>query len=138
MLCYLGLKMINFYEYLRDNPNLDITMTVAVFSYLLFQLLLLFFSIMGINKKNDSQGFKYLKKIVNMQYIFTVKVLSGPFFGLTVNVLYCKVGSVYHIGQTCYQSTHLVICLLMGAVFIILLAEIVIFSTFYLIRNPFS
>ena len=96
------MKYINFYEFLIDDPTLYITMAVAAFSYFLFQIVLILISIMGIHKKSDSQGFKYLKKIVNMQYIFTVKVLSGPVLGLSVNVLYCKASSPYHIGQTCY------------------------------------
>lgn len=77
-----------------------------------------------------------MRKIVNYQFLFTTKALSGPLLALVVNVVYCDPKSTYHKGQTCYDAPYVIICALAGAVGLVVLLEVLLLALIYYIRNP--
>ena len=81
--------MINFYEFMIDYQGFYVYMVVAVMGYFLIQIILLIVSITSIEQKQFGEFSKYIRKIVNLQFLILVKVLSGPILGLAINVLYC-------------------------------------------------
>lgn len=66
-----------------------------------------------------------------------MKVLSGPIIGLTINVIYCTPDSPYH-NHVCYDPAHMAFCVLSALVILIILAQSILFSLFYYIKNPLS
>lgn len=112
-------------------------MVIAVFAYLSFQIALIIISCYGVITQKKGELFKYIRKIVNYQYLFTVRVLSGPFLALCVNVLYCS-NNAYHQDQTCYDAVHIIFCLMAVAIFFCVLIQILFFTFFYYIKNPLS
>jgi len=81
--------VINFYEFMIDYQGFYVYMVVAVMGYFLIQIILLIVSITSIEQKQFGEFSKYIRKIVNLQFLILVKVLSGPILGLAINVLYC-------------------------------------------------
>lgn len=71
-------------------------------AYLACQVMLVCVSCYSILNKSTGEFAKYIKKIVNFQLIFNVKVASGPILALTVNVFYCQQDSPYKVEETCY------------------------------------
>jgi len=113
-------------------------LVIAVFAYLLVQIALIILSLFAVNKSYEGEVFKYLRKIVNFQFLMTVRVLTGPFLGLTINVLYCNQNNPYHVGQVCYDATHIAICALSAIVTIIVLSQNIYFTLIYYFKNPLS
>jgi len=72
-----------------DYQGFYVYMVVAVMGYFLIQIILLIVSITSIEQKQFGEFSKYIRKIVNLQFLILVKVLSGPILGLAINVLYC-------------------------------------------------
>ena len=72
-----------------DYQGFYVYMVVAVMGYFLIQIILLIVSITSIEQKQFGEFSKYIRKIVNFQFLILVKVLSGPILGLAINVLYC-------------------------------------------------
>lgn len=130
--------MINFYEFLVDDPNLYQSMLLAILFLYLAYLLLYAMSHNIITKKKKSNILRYIKKIVNIYYILLFKVLSGPCIGLTINVLYCSPESPYHKGQECYNSTYIFYCIIAAVLLFNFIAVIIYAAFFYFIKNPFS
>jgi hypothetical protein len=42
---------------------------------------------------------KYIRKFLNYANLIMVKVLCGPFIGLSINILYCNSANPYHNSQ---------------------------------------
>ena len=137
---YLGLKVINFYEFMTDEPNLYVYMVAGVMGYFIIQIIFLIISVTSIQQQKAEEGeaYKYVRKIVNFQFLISVKVLSGPMLGLAVNVLYCIPKSPYHLNQTCYDTTHLIFCVLSAVILLIVIVEVAFFSLIYYIKNPLT
>jgi hypothetical protein len=110
----------------------------VLFAYLLLQLVLIAMSCMTVVNKSTGEFAKYIKKIVNFQLIFNVKVLSGPIMAVAINVLYCQQDSPYRVGSVCYDSVHIAFCALTAIVVIIILAQVLFLGTFYFIKNPLT
>ena len=107
-------------------------------AYLACQIILVCISCYSILNKSTGGLAKYMKKIVNFQLIFNVKVASGPILALTVNVFYCQQNSPYKVEETCYQPIHIVYCALSAVIVLLVLVQILIFGTFYFIKNPLT
>ena len=75
---------------------------------------------------------------MNIQFIVLTKALSGPLFGLSINVLYCDSATPYHIGSQCYSPEHLFFCLLAGIILASVAYAELIASLLYFVRNPFE
>ena len=71
-------------------------------------------------------------------FIFTAKVFSGPFIGLSINVLYCNPQSPFHQGKECYSPYHIMFCILAFAILMLMIFAILIFGLFYYSKNPFD
>lgn len=106
---------------MASTPDLYHTLTLVAGLYLLVQLLLAGVSIYTTLRGKSGEFFKYLRKIVNYQFLFTAKALSGPLLGLVVNVVYCDPNSPYHKGQTCYDASYVMMCALVGMVGLVVL-----------------
>lgn len=130
--------MINFYEYMSTDSSIYITMMLVVLFYLVLQMVLLLVSIYAITRSYQSTVYEYLRKIVNYQLLFNVKVLCGPVLGLVANVIYCVSSSPYHNNQVCYSPVHLTFCIIAVIIALLFLAQVALFSTIYYIRNPLT
>ncbi len=69
-------------------------------------------------------------------YIITIKILTIPLFGLSLVVLYCDSNNPYHSGQTCYDSDHILFCLLAGIFMVLNFTQNMIFSFIYYNKSP--
>ena len=69
---------------------------------LLFQLILVIVSCYSIINNQSGEFFKYIRKIVNLQFIFMVKVVSGPSFAVITKIVYCNDDSPYRVENVCY------------------------------------
>lgn len=78
------------------------TVVGAILAYLVFQVVLLSISVYSVLSKSTGEIAKYLKKIVNLQLIFNVKVAAGPILAVAVNVFYCQSSSPYRVTGVCY------------------------------------
>lgn len=66
-------------------------------------------------------------------------ILTVPFFGLSLNVLYCDTSSNrYTLGQECYSGAHIGYCLLAGFVIASLFIQGGINWYIYYNKNPFA
>ena len=88
--------------------------------------------------KEKSQYLKYVKQIVNIQFIVIAKGLSGSLLGLAVNTLYCSSGSPYHPDIQCYNFQHSISCALAVILLLIVGVEVIIFSLFYYSKSIFD
>lgn len=77
-------------------------MVGVILGYLVCQVVLMCVSGYSVVGRSSGEFSKYLKKIVNFQLIFNVKVAAGPILAVAVNVLYCSSDSPYHVGGVCY------------------------------------
>ena len=66
------------------------------------------------------------------------KVLSGPFIGLSINVLYCDSVTPYHLGEECYSSRHIPFCIIAAIVLIVMVFVVLVYALFYYSKNPFE
>jgi hypothetical protein len=123
---------------MRDAPNLYKSLILVCGLYLAVQLLLASISIYATLKGKSGDFFKYLRKIVNYQFLFTAKTLSGPMLALVVNVVYCDSKIPYHSGHTCYDAPYVMICAVAALIGLVLLIQILIFSSIYYFRNPLN
>lgn len=115
------------------------TMTISiVYGCTAFQTAVSLISIYQIIKNKTSSTTKYFRKMANFLFILTVKALCGPFVGGAVTVLACGEGSPYHQTQACYQGEHFLLTALAAFLVISLLWQILFYSLFYFIKNPFS
>ena len=80
----------------------------------------------------------YLRNTVNIIFIVTAKILSGPFIGLSINVLYCDSKVPYHQGRQCYSFEHIIFCILAAIILIEMIITLAIYSLFYFTKNPFD
>jgi hypothetical protein len=71
-------------------------MVIAVFAYFLLEVALIAISAVAVIKKVEREAAKYLRKIVNVLFLITVKALSGPIIGLFITVVYCDNVNPYH------------------------------------------
>jgi cytochrome bd-type quinol oxidase subunit 1 len=82
--------MLNFQEYMKNNNSIYKTIIGILMAYLACQIILICVSSYSIINKSTGEFAKYIKKIVNFQLIFNVKVASGPIIAVAVNVFYCQ------------------------------------------------
>ena len=78
------------------------TVVGVILGYLVFQGVLLCISVYSILNKSTGEFTKYLKKMVNLQLIFNVKVAAGPILAVAVNVFYCQPSSPHRVTGVCY------------------------------------
>jgi hypothetical protein len=135
---HIVLKSLNFHEFLAASPALYQSLVMIVGVYLLFQLLVLAVSAYATLRGKTGEFFKYLKKIVNYQFLLTAKTLSGPLIGFVINVLYCDPGNAYHLGEVCYDTQHLIFCVAAAVIGLVVLLEVLVFSLIYFIKNPLN
>lgn len=109
-----------------------------ILAYLVIQIVIIGISCYNALNKSTGEFAKYIKKIANLQLIFNVKVLSGPIFAVLINVLYCQNASPYRVGAVCYDSVHIVFCVISAIIAILVLAQVLFLGTFYYIKNPLS
>ena len=129
---------MNFQEYLQQSEQTYQTMTGIILTYLVIQLIIIVISCFNILNKSNGEFAKYIKKIANLQLIFNVKVLSGPIFAVLINVFYCQEASPYKVGTVCYDSVHIVFCMICAIIAVLMLAQVLLLGTFYFIKNPLS
>lgn len=133
----LVLKIFNFQEFLSSDPNNYSLMILACFAVLAVLYLVNFLTIFLKLEHNNATAHKYIRKFLNYANLILVKVLCGPFIGLSVNILYCDSSNPYHSNQECYTPEYLGYC---GVAVLVLLTSIFLsveFSLFFYIKNPF-
>lgn len=113
-------------------------MLISAFGVMLIVYIPFIFSSFTIITKKKSGFLKYLRKMVNFDFMLSVKCLSGPLIGLSINVLYCNSNNPYHSGQECYTPTYIAYCPLAIILFFMAMHISIAFSVFYIIKNPFS
>ena len=138
LFCYTALQILNFQEYLQQSQQTYQSMLGIILTYLLIQIVIIVISCYNVLNKSTGEFAKYIKKIANIQLIVNVKILSGPIFAVLVNVLYCQDASPYKVGVVCYDSVHIVFCVICAIIAVLMLAQVILVGTFYFIKNPLS
>lgn len=77
--------------------------------------------------------------VLNMMFLIFNTVLTIPFLGFSVNVLYCnKSTNPYNQGQSCYQGVHIGYCFLAAFVVLAQIFQMLIHVFIYYNKNPFA
>ena len=71
-------------------------------------------------------------------FLLQVKVLSGPFIGLFVNIIYCDSFTPYHIGNICYEPSHIMYCFVAVGLALAVIVQNGVYIFFYFDKNPLS
>ena len=75
----------------------------------------------------------------NVMFLVLNSILTIPFFGISLNVLYCNSETnKYTLNQACYQGSHIAYCLIATLVILALLLEWGINWYIYYNKNPFG
>ena len=131
---HIVIKYLNFYELIFARQTMQQIAMGIIFSYFACYILLAVIAEMN----PDTERGKLFTKIVNWQYLLTVRVLSGPILAFCVNQLYCTQSTPFHFDIKCYSPIHITFCVISGILLFILLFEIVCYVSFYYIKNPLS
>lgn len=128
---------INFQEFLALNPNNYSTMLLAVVGFNMLHLGASVISMKGVENKQKTSFFRYLKLVVNYLFNINIKFYIGPTVGLLINIIYCNEATPYHQGQECYSPAYIPYCLIAGFQMVLLLGGTISYVFFFTIRNPF-
>lgn len=87
-----------------------------------------------------SQFSTILHKVATFQIVLLNTIFIVPIFNVSVITLYCDKASIYHSNrsQGCYDTTHIVLCILSAVNVLILIVESLFYGFIFYIRNPFS
>jgi hypothetical protein len=102
--------------------------------------ILLFLSIMKeIQSDLVVSSVKRSHTVLNMMFLIFNTVLTIPFLGFSVNVLYCnQKTNPYNQGQSCYQGVHIGYCFLAAFVVLAQIFQMLINVFVYYNKNPFA
>jgi hypothetical protein len=75
----------------------------------------------------------------NLMFLVFNSILTIPFFGISLNVLYCDASTnKYSLGQACYEGSHIAYCLIATVIIASLLIQWGINWYVYYNKNPFG
>jgi hypothetical protein len=101
--------------------------------------------VMALVISNEIKQKKLIKEVrkihfaANAMFLVLNSILTVPFFGISLNVLYCNAKSnKYTMDQACYQGSHIAYCLIASLVIVGLLIEQGINWYIYYNKNPFG
>jgi hypothetical protein len=100
------------------------------------QIILLAVAFYAIKVSSKHVLVSFLYKFVNLQFILTVKILTIPFIGLSMIVLYCDPKNPYHLGQTCYDGIHIAYCALSIFIIVFLIIQNFVNTFYFYTKSP--
>lgn len=111
----------------------------ACTAFIVILLILVLMIVKDIREKKLINDSKRTHIAANVMFIVLNTVLTIPFFGLSINVLYCDpVSNRYTLGQNCYESAHIGYCFLAAFIIFMLVIAWGINWYIYYNKNPFS
>lgn len=122
-----------------DNKSIYKIILPSFAGYLLIEIILIAYIIKDVNTNKKIVQLNKVYGIVNIMFILINTILTIPFLGISINVLYCNSQSNwYTLNETCYDGVHLGYCFLAVFVLILLLAQSAIYCYIYFNKNPFN
>ena len=114
-------------------------MLPACAGFLLIELILIMLIIQNVQKHKQIAQVNKIYSIVNIMFILVNTILTIPFLGISINVIYCNSESnLYILGSKCYDEVHIAYCFLAAFVLIVLMAQSAIYCYIYFNKNPFN
>ena len=111
----------------------------ACTAYIVILLILVLLIVKEIKEKKLINDSKRAHFVVNIMFIIFNSVLTIPFFGLSLNELYCdSVQNRYTLGLSCYEGTQLAYCFLSAFIILMLVIGCGINWYIYYNKNPFG
>ena len=84
------LKYIVFNEFLADDSNLYKYLIPICFLYIVIQIVLSLVMVKEIKEKKLINEIKKIHFAANVMFLVVNSILTIPFFGISLNVLYCN------------------------------------------------